>query len=187
MEKDIIDESIYLRVTTPLNRYSGYDAVPVAVLNYAADRGTRIHEYCDLYSLNMLFGEVDEDCIPYVQAYINWFDENVEEVVSTEERLFSDELKIQGQIDLIARVKGYEGTSVVDIKSSLKVNKTYNLQTAAYRHLCEVNGTGISHRLIVQVKKDGTFEVVPYDVKGFEYEEELTLYKGILEAHLYFS
>lgn len=185
--KEIIDETKYIRVTSPLRVYNGYEKVPEVILNYAADRGTRIHEYCDLYSLNMLFGEVDEDCILYVQAYINWFDENVEEVFSTEERLFSDELKIQGQIDLIAKVKGYEGTSVIDIKSSLNLSKTYNLQTAAYRHLCEVNGTGISHRLIVQVKKDGTFEVVPYDVTGFEYEEELDIYKGILAAHRYFS
>lgn len=182
---EIIDESKYLRVTTPLSRYSGYDKVPVPVLDYAADRGTRIHTYCELYASKMLFGDIDQDCIEYVQAFVNWFDENCTEVISQEQRLYSDELMIQGQIDMIGRVKGLEGTCLIDIKSSLKLSKTFNLQTAAYKHLCEVNGTGISHRLIVQVKKDGTHEVVEFDEN--EYEEELSLYRGILEAHRYFS
>lgn len=183
--KEDIDESVYLRVTTPLNRYSGYEAVPTQILDYAADRGTRVHQYCELYAKKMLFGEIDADCIEYVQAFIDWFDENCTEVINQEQRLYSDELMIQGQIDMIGRVKGLEGTCLIDIKSSLKLSKTFNLQTAAYKHLCEINGTRISHRLIVQVKKDGTHEVVEFDEN--EYETELSIYSDILNAHRYFS
>jgi hypothetical protein len=182
---DDVDESVYLRVTTPLQRYNGYRSIPPYILAIAADRGTRVHKYCELFALRMLFGDIDEDCLPYLDAFIDWFDENVEEVYCTEERLFCDKLKIQGQIDLIARVKGFEGTSLIDIKTSLTLSRSYNLQTAAYQHLCESNRKGISHRLIIQLTKNSTFNVIEFD--NDDYEEELNIYCGILAAYRYFQ
>lgn len=183
--KEEIDESIYLRVTTPLARYSGYEAVPLPVLNYAADRGTRVHQYCELYANNMLFGEIDLDCFEYVQAFINWFDENVEEVILTEKRFFCENYKLQGQIDMIARVKGYEGNCLVDLKTSLNPSKTWNLQTAAYQWLAMTNEVQVDHRLVIQVKKDVQFEI--YSFPESDYKDEIDLYRGILKAHRYFS
>jgi hypothetical protein len=175
----------YVRVSTILARYTDYSTVPTNVLDYAADRGTRIHKFCELYSLGMLFEEIDFDCIEYVQAYINWFDENVEEVISTEQRLYCDNVFLQGQIDMIAKIKDMPGNTLVDIKSSLKYSKTWPLQTAAYQYLCSQNDIEITDRLIIQVKKDSTFE--PYIFQFEDYHEQKDMFMGMLRAHFYFS
>lgn len=185
MSEEIIDESKYTRVTTPLSRYAGYQKVPVAILDYAADRGTRVHKYAELYAQGMLFGDIDLDCFEYVQAFIQWFDENVTEVISQELRMYCDTLLIQGQCDMIAKVKGYRGNTLVDLKTSLNYSKTWNLQTAAYKYLCTVNERATNDRLVVQVKKDGTFETYCFDAES--YSEERETYRAVLKAHRFFS
>lgn len=183
--KEKIDESKYLRVTTPLSKYSGYDAVPSNILEYAADRGTRVHMYCTLYAQNMLFGDIDEDCFDYVQSFIDWFDQNVDEVILTEKRLFSDELMIQGQPDLVAILKNKFEPDLIDIKTSVKFSKTWKLQTAAYHHLCSINTINTDDRLVVQLKKDSTFEIFQFSKS--DQENDLALYSAILDIHKYFN
>jgi hypothetical protein len=193
MDKEIIDESKYLRVTTPLARYAGYENVPANILEYAAGRGTRVHTYAELYAANMLFGEIDQDCIEYVQAYINWHDSNADFVVSTETRLFCEDLLIQGKPDLICSMKDKEkfgsGYWLVDLKTSLEYSKSWPLQTAAYAYLCKINNIPLEGRLIVQVSKEGTYkEYLFHDIETPEqYRADLEMYKGILSAHRYFS
>lgn len=187
MKKELVDESIYLRVTTPLARYNDYDHVPLPILNYAADRGTRVHNFCRLYALDMLFAsEVDNDCFEYVQAFVNFFDDHVIEVIETEKRLFCDELKIQGQIDLIAKVEGYDDPCIIDIKTSLNLHKTHHLQLAAYRYLCSENKIKVSNRLILQLKKDGSYVLKDLDISLTTYFVDINIYTAILTSHRYF-
>ena len=187
-----INESEYLRVTTPLKWFSGYDKVPVPILDYAADRGTRVHAYCTLYAHNMLFGEIDQDCIEYVQAFVNWFDEYCEKVIFTERRFFCHEWKIQGQPDLVCNVKGHPyayGHCLVDIKTSLNYSKTWDLQTAAYKYLCTRNNIDIEERMIVHLHKDGSFDTIEY--KDYDdkmnFIRHLDTYDACLKAHRFFS
>lgn len=182
--KELIDESIYTRVTSPLQAYNGLKDIPQNILDYAADRGTRVHHYCDLYANDMLFGDIDQDCLSYVQAFVNWFDSNVIKVISTEQRMFCEDLMLQGQSDLIAQVKGHSGLTLIDIKTSCKPSKTWSLQTAAYQALCRSNGIQIDDRLVVQVKKDSSSQVYPFLKK--DYLKDMTIYAGILEAYRYF-
>lgn len=182
--KETIDESIYTRVTTPLNRYSGLENIPINILSYAADRGTRVHQYCEMYANQMLFGEIDPDCFEYVQAFVTWFDENVLDVISTETRYFHEDLKIQGQIDMIAKVKGMDGLTVIDIKTSSKYCKTWPLQTAAYQSLCWANKLETKDKLIIQLCKDGSSKSFPFLLQ--DHCKDMSLYVGILEAYRYF-
>lgn len=179
-----IDESKYLRVTTPLSKYAGYDTVPSNILEYAADRGTRVHMYCTLYAQNILFGNIDDDCFEYVQAFVEWFDVNVDKVIFTEKRLFSDELMIQGQPDLVAILKNKLEPDLIDIKTSLNFSKTWQLQTSAYSHLCRCNDISTENRIVVQLKKDGTFKI--HEFSSDTNESDLTLYCAILKAHRFF-
>jgi hypothetical protein len=144
----------------------------------------------------MLFGEIDPDCVEYVQAFIDWFDNNVEEVILMEKRLFCDHWMIQGTPDLVCKIKwhGYSfGYCLVDIKTSLNYSKTWDLQTAAYRYLCIENNIPIEERIIVHLHKDGTFDVIEY--KDYEkntpendqYLEHLNVFGACLKAHRYFS
>lgn len=184
MSKDV-DESKYTRVTTVLSHYSKYGAVGVDLLEYACDLGERVHRYCELFANRMLFGEVDDDCLGYVDAFIDWFDANVEEVIKTEERLYCDTLMLQGQIDLLARVKGHEGIVCLDIKTTLAKSKSWNLQTAAYRWLCQVNGIEIVDRLVLQLKKENAFKVHVFPDETFL--DEMNIFRGILVGHRYLS
>jgi len=179
------DETKHTRVTSVLAIYSNYDKVPENILNYTTERGTRIHKYCELYALNMLFETVDLDCVEYVQAFIDFFDENVEKVIHAEKRFFCDESLFQGQVDLICYLKNYQGASLIDIKSSLKYSKTWNLQTAAYKHLAVTNNFEVDNRLVLQVKKDSKFQI--YEFQEENYKDEIDLYMQILKAHRYFS
>lgn len=183
--KEEISEDVYLRVTTPLARYSNYSNIPLHILENAADRGTRVHQYCELYASNMLFEEIDEDCSQYVNAFKIWFDENVIEVISLEKRLYCHDIKLQGQSDMIARVKDMSDITLIDIKTSLNYSKSWNLQTAAYQYLCSVNDIDITDRLVLQLKKDATFKT--YLFSASEYEFDRGIYFSILKAHRYFS
>lgn len=183
--KNEVDESIYTRVTTPLKKFSGSDSVPCNILDYASDRGTRVHQYCELYANNMLFGDIDDDCIDYVQAFVNFFDEHVNHVYSTEKRFFCDNKKIQGQVDMIANVKDCDGITLIDIKTSLKKSKTWNLQLAAYKYLARENKVKVNNSLVVQLKKDGTYEIHLLDIE--KYQSEIQLYTYALKLYRYFS
>jgi PD-(D/E)XK nuclease superfamily protein len=172
----------YHRVTEVLSKYNDYSLVPPLFLNYAADRGKRVHQYCQLYASHMLFGKVDFDCAPYVQAFVDWFENTIESIVLVERRFNSDTLFITGQIDIIARIKGDDCLSIIDIKTGVSSSKTWNLQTAAYQYLAEENGYKIGRRLVLQLDHDGTYKVHEF----LEYKKEIVIYKAILSAYLFF-
>lgn len=173
----------YTRVTEVLSRYSGLDGIPPFILVNAADRGTRVHKYCELYALRMLFGEIDEDCKPYVEAFKKWFDENVEEVIETENRYYCDFYEITGQVDLIIRLKDQQLPCLVDIKTSSKSSKTWDLQTAAYKYLVKESLVYASERYVLHVKKDETFELISYS----EYDKKIRIFLSALEVHRFFN
>lgn len=88
--KHMSDEkfSDYYRVSSILEPFSGLHNIQKDVLEAAADRGTRVHAFCELYAKGMLFMEVDEDCVSYFESFKEWFDSVVEKVEFTEKRLF---------------------------------------------------------------------------------------------------
>lgn len=191
MSNEEIDESVYLRVTTCLSKYGNFESIPVPVLEYAADRGTRVHKYCELHAHSMLFEEVDADCKPYVEAFIKWFDYHVEKVISTEDRFYCDNLKIQGSPDLICKLNSDpEGVlSVIDIKTSSKYSKSWELQTAAYRYLCIQNNVSVSKRVIVHLKNDSDYKMISLDEDehGVNYSNSIHLYCCALSLHRFFE
>lgn len=171
----------HYRVTEVLEKYSGLGDISPEVLQAAADRGTRVHSYCELYAKGMLFQEVDEDCKLYVQSFIEWFDYTVEEVISVEERFFCDELQITGQVDLIAVVKGDDKPSVIDFKTPQVASKTWVLQLAAYFWLAREYG--IERAFALQLPKKGGAAKI---VEDQDQAKHFYIYKGLLEAHKYF-
>jgi hypothetical protein len=172
----------YYRVTEILEPYSGLSEIPKDILEKAADRGDRVHNFCELYANGLLFQEIDEDCKNYVDCFKEWFDKNVQEVVAVEERFFCEELKITGQVDLVAIMKGDSKPSIIDFKTPASVSKTWNLQLAAYDHLARQK-YDISRCFALQLPKTGgSAKVVESEEKSLHF----FIYKGILDAHKYF-
>lgn len=176
----------FTRVTTPLSIYNKFDAIDPTVLQNAAERGSRVHKYCEMYAKGEYLPEPEKEISLYLESFREWHDSMVEEVISTEQRFYDDTLMLTGQIDLIATVRGDKLPAIIDIKTAQTKSKTWPLQLAAYKHLSEI---GIdprvkTRRIALQLRKDGMrAKVVEYT----NYAVELKIYLGILEAWRFFS
>lgn len=159
----------YARVTEILSPYNNFTQIDPNVLTRAADRGSRVHKYCESYALGLFLPEIDEDCKNYVERFIEWFDERVEEVIFTEKRINDPEIKISGQFDLLVTLKGDDGRrSLIDIKTPENASKSWKLQTAAYRYLCWNNlKIDVDRRLCLQLPKFAQYATI------IEYTEHL--------------
>jgi len=174
----------YTRVTEVLSQYSGLGNIDPTVLHNAAQRGTKVHKYCELHATGEYFPEPPVEIKGYVDSFIQWFDEMVEEIVDTERRFYSEAYRISGAVDLIAKLNGDGQLTVIDYKTPANPSKTWALQTAAYKMLAEETGLEITRRLAVMLRKDGSF---PKVVEYTDYSRDWRLYKGILEAWRYFN
>ena len=131
------DLNNYTRITSVLSFYSDFSNIDPVVLKNACDRGTRVHRFCELYAKNLLIEPVDDDCKPYFESFVKWFDSVVDYPIYTEQRIFCETHKITGQIDLILKLKGSDTICIVDLKTPQLESKTWRLQTSAYQYLVE--------------------------------------------------
>src|SRR5690606_24942714 len=109
----------------------------------------------------------------------------VDTVIHTEKRFYCDYFFIQGQIDLIAKLRNREGIHVVDIKTALLPSKAWPLQLAAYQYLAQSNYIEASKRLVVHVKKTGEFTELKYPTEPEDLD--FTLFKSALSLYRHFS
>ncbi len=112
---------------------TGYNAgmmeIPRDILQTAADRGTRTHDWCEQYTLGNP-RTPDEDIALRCGAYLDFLDEVQPEILEVEEIVKSDRLRVIGQADIVARLDGK--LAVIDIKTSAKVYRSHEVQTAMY-------------------------------------------------------
>lgn len=175
----------YTSVTTVLSPYSGLKDIDPIVVQNAADRGTRVHKFCEMYAKDLLIVEPDFDCKGYVESYKRWFDYMVVKPLYIEERVDNEELKLSGGIDLVAYLKGDELPSVVDIKTPANASNSWQLQTAAYKILLEKElGIKIGRRIALKLPKDGsTAKVCEY----IDHERDMQMYIKALEVYRFFN
>lgn len=183
-----LNEKDYTRVTAILSRYSDFSAIDPDTLARAADRGTRVHNYCEMYANNIFIPSVDDDCKNYFEAYQRWFDSHVEHVLLVEKRIYNDDYRITGQIDLIAKIKGDDDYSIIDIKTPATSSKTWALQTAAYKmmakeHLKDKSDIWIDRRACLMLPKTGK------DAFFLEYDdiEDEDLFLHALKLYRFFN
>lgn len=186
-KQDEIPEG-YARVTEVLKPYSGLDGIDERVLARAADRGTRVHDFCELYARNLLIEDPDEDCKIYVEAFKEWFDNAVDEVIMMEERLNSATYKLSGKFDLLVRFKGDDELTIVDIKTPQNQSKTWNLQTAAYRILLrDVKGIEANRRGCLMLPNDSPTKRSAKFVEFVDHEVDQDLYLSALQLYRFFG
>ena len=100
---------------------------------------------------------------------------NINNIKCLESSLYSDTLKVAGQVDCIAEYKG--NLSVIDFKTSSKDrddawNENYYIQTCAYAEMFkERTGQTVDKLVILVVTQDGTVQEFIKDKK--EYNELL--------------
>src|SRR5271163_3329415 len=142
----------YLRVTEVLQPFSTLGNIDPNTLANAADRGTRVHAYCESYALGLFVFDIDLDCNNYFSVYKDWFDSMVKEVIHTETRCNSKKYRLSGAFDMIAILKGDSKPSLIDIKTPALGSLSWQLQTAAYRMLArEEMGIECSRRICLML------------------------------------
>lgn len=147
--------SLYPRVSDIIGKQTEREmrAIPVEALANAAIRGTAIHAYCTAYLKGLWIPEVEEEYKPYLDAFIQWADQNVEKTLYTTTRLYDDEKQFTGEFDCIVTLKDSKETALIDIKTSANVSRSWPIQLAAYKHLCNINGYYFDSVLNVHLKK----------------------------------
>ena len=166
----LVDDDKYLSVTTILNILS----IPwlkvwearvgkgpaKRIGKKAANYGSVIHGYCD----KIVMGKKPKIKKKYkkdMDAFKKWAKDNVEEVIASEEAVWSTTYRVAGRYDLVARIKDREGLTIIDFKTG-RVKKEHFLQLAAYKALAEEcsDVEDIKWRLVVRIK-DGEVTVHP--------------------------
>lgn len=154
----------YVRVSTIIGKQTAEDMalIPPAVLENAGYRGTKVHNYCTAYVKGLWLPEMEKEYEPYVEAFINWYDVNVSRTLHTNTRLYDDEKKITGEFDMIVKLKENNRIAMLDLKTSANVSRSWPVQLAAYKHLCELNGfhPEIYYNIHLKKTKSATYELV---------------------------
>ncbi|KKM91047.1 hypothetical protein LCGC14_1232540 [marine sediment metagenome] len=147
----------YPRVSEILSPYSNISLaqIPKEYLEKAATRGTTVHSYATAYARGDFVPYLEEEYAPYFNSFYQWYDDNVEELLFSEERLYHEDLKYCGQPDLIVKLKYQKESVLIDIKSSTKIYQTHPVQLAAYMDLCNVNNLHCDQAMILKLNKTG--------------------------------
>jgi hypothetical protein len=139
-----------------------YKDTPPWMLEAAAARGTAVHKATE--ELDRTGGVmVDDDHAAYVQAYAAFLHDYAVSWELTETSLWHPEHRYAGTIDRYGMVDGIE--TLVDLKTTYRVYKPLCIATLnLYRMMLEARGRAVRRLLILHLKKDGTYKLVPIKI-----------------------
>lgn len=181
-----IQDNEYIRVTQLLEAFSNFSNIPKDMVEAASERGSAVHDLCNLYALDSLIEPIPEKIKGYFESFKNWFDDHVERVIQTEERLDHSELFFTGKYDLLCTLKD-DPTKIVliDYKTSATPSKTWQLQSAAYSILIEDQKDMIvDRRLVLMLQKDGSSASV---IEYTEHAKDCALFLKAFDLFLFFN
>ena len=138
----------------------------------AANRGTRIHTYCEkylrgeLFEANIFDAEIFKSVLPHLDL--------IDNIHALESPLYSDHLQVAGTVDCVAEYKGK--MAVIDFKTSAKIKTRdnihgYFMQTAAYAVAFEER-TGIPVPRMVVIMGVDNEEPLIFEEKRDDWIEE---------------
>jgi hypothetical protein len=148
-----------------------YTAVPYRVREHARQRGLHVDSACDLYDEGDLdWASVHPECVGYVESWARFCAEEGYEPVAGQVPLYHP-LGFAGTADSFGQLNGQ--WVVLERKATARMSPLYGLQLAGYSQApyAAPTGGGPLHpvpwgtpaRLGVQLKRDGSYLVVPYD------------------------
>jgi hypothetical protein len=129
------------------------------IVKKASEEGTQVHNAVEDYLAGKEITWIDDygnakyslDVWRMILRFTEFWAEYKPELISCEEHLFSDTLKIAGTADLVVKINGE--IWMLDIKTSNSIHDTYNLQLACYTQAWnECFDTPIQRRGILWLK-----------------------------------
>ena len=177
---------LFPTVTETIQPYVDFSRIPPDVLNHASLRGTEVHRIClDVYAKGLPVLGIDPECRGYVDSFIRWFDQIVDEVLLTEERLFDEALGYSGQLDLLVRTKQGE-VWLTDMKTPLVLSKSWKVQVAAYRNLL-ITQKGITPDRCGSLRLDPNGKAAKVDwYEGVKAAQDFNIFLSALNCFRYF-
>lgn len=115
----------------------------------AAAFGTRVHALISGADVERP-SDLERRC---AQGALDWLYKNVDEVLAYELKMTDTALGFGGTVDVIARMT-HGAIAVIDWKTSKKLSKSHNLQTAGYALLAREAGYDVAERYVVRLWKD---------------------------------
>jgi hypothetical protein len=145
----------YVRVSDVIGKQTQEEmrAIPLDTLANACIRGTKVHDYCTTYVKGLWLPDIEMEYTPYVDAFIRWYEEHVFQTLYTNTRLYDDNARFTGEFDMIVVLKESKEIAMLDLKTAATVSRSWPIQLAAYKHLCELNGYQPDAYLNIHLKK----------------------------------
>lgn len=133
-----------------------YSFVDPDILHRSQEFGKAVHSACHLSDLRTLdISSLSPPLIPYLDGWKKFVTDYKMEMVESEKPLAYKNKMYAGTIDRICK-DVYGKLWLVDIKTSSKIHRAVEIQTAAYKMLYEYNYTDkISSRMVVQLTDNG--------------------------------
>jgi hypothetical protein len=163
-----------------------YSAIPRPVLEHARERGIHVDLCCDLLDADDLdWRSVHPEALPYVEAWLAFREHEGFTPVASQVPLYHPTYGYAGTADVVGVLPGARPV-VVERKTTAKMAATYALQTAGYGLdglWYAPPGGGVLApvpwtrpvRLGVQLRRDGSYVLVPYDDP-----EDLAAFLGVV-------
>ena len=125
-------------VTQVLGKYIDWGNIPPDVLEAAASRGTKVHQYIAMKLLNLWIpGGIEPHYRGYMDSFTSWYDEVVEQTLYVEKEVVCSCWGFLGHIDWVGIIRGDKGLTILDWKSPVTEAKSWLLQLSSYKHLIE--------------------------------------------------
>jgi hypothetical protein len=142
----------------------------------SADVGGLFHAWAENYIKTGEKTEVfNETLQKTVDAFLAWEAENKIEWIASEVKVYSKEHNFAGTFDFIAKINGK--TLLGDFKTSSGIYSEQFAQTSAYQiaYQEEFPESHFDGQIIVNIRKDGTFEHLESDAHSFERDKKAFL------------
>lgn len=140
-----------------------YTDTPQYFMDGAAARGTKVHratESLDKYGTV----ECDDDIAPYVQAYVQFLKDKAPEWEKIEWPVCNEKM-YAGTVDRYGVLDGKK--VILDIKTTQSISGMHKVLYRAQLNLYElavVKEKPVEELVILQLKKDGTYKLIPLDM-----------------------
>lgn len=156
-----LDGKTYPSVTDICSMLRQSESVPLAVLEYAARRGTAVHELCELLDYGCETDGIpcEPELVGYVLAYMRFLRDYKPEWELIEYSMCSPALGYAGTLDRFGRIDGRP--VLLDIKTTASPDRvtrvSWACQLAGYSFLLDKDGIRC---VDLQLRKDGTYRLI---------------------------
>lgn len=177
-------ESNFPSVTEILSPFVDFSMIKPSVLKKASERGVRVHAACSAYSQGLWVAPLNEDEIRYFFSFKIWFNTLVDSVELSEPELESKKYGYCGHPDIILKIKGDKGLTLIDFKTPLSEQKTWKVQIAAYRQLAKEADYETKRGCSLRLKKDGSRAILS---EYTDNDTDFNAFLGALTTYNYFK